>query len=669
MASPFPTLLSPIRLGAHVLRNRVVMGSMHTRLDTLDRPVERQAAFYAARARGGVALVITGGVAPNADGRMEEDAAVMASAGDAEEKRPIVEAVHAEGALIVMQILHAGAYAKLPAPVGPADYRAPINPRAARALSTAEVEQTIADHVRAAELAGLAGFDGVEVMGSEGYLIAEFAVPRTNTRSDRFGGDIGGRGLLATEIVRGIRARMGPGFLIVFRISALDLIEGGNSGAEIAALAQAIEAAGADALDTGIGWHEAQVPTIAYPVPRAAFAFATRALRQAVGIPVMATNRINTPEVAEALLAEGTADLVSLARPLLADPDFVAKAATGRADEIAPCIACNQACLDYIFSARPATCLVNPRAGRELEAWGARSSGRRVAVVGSGPAGLAAATEAAAAGHAVTLFEAATETGGQLLVARKVPGKSEFDGLVRYFRRRLDVTGVTVRTGARVGAAELAGYDAVVLAAGIVPVMPDIAGIGHAKVVPYLDILAGRTVAGPRVAIIGMGGIAVDVAEFLTGADQDESVAGFHARWGIDPAHAGPGGLVAPVAERPARAVTLFQRSRGRPGERLGKSTFWIHRVRMRTRGVGLVGGVAYERIDDDGLHYTLDGEVRLHRCDTVVVCAGQLPEAGLAAELAAMGVECHVVGGARLASELDALRAIDEGTRAALAL
>jgi 2,4-dienoyl-CoA reductase (NADPH2) len=635
------------------------MGSMHTRLDTLDRPVDRQAAFYAARARGGVALVITGGVAPNAAGRMEEDAAVMATAADAEERRPIVDAVHAQGALIVMQILHAGAYAKLAAPVGPGAYRAPINANAARALSTEEVEQTIADHVRAAVLAGQAGFDGVEVMGSEGYLIAEFAAPRTNQRTDRFGGDIAGRGLLASEIVRRIRARTGPGFLIVFRISALDLIEGGNTGAEIAALAQAIEAAGADALDTGIGWHEAQVPTIAYPVPRAAFAFATRALKRAVGIPVMATNRINTPEMAEALLADGTADLVSLARPLLADPDFVAKAAAGRADEIAPCIACNQACLDYIFGAKPATCLVNPRAGREAEDWTARSTRRRVAVVGSGPAGLAAATEAAAAGHSVTLFEAGVQIGGQLLLAREVPGKGEFDGLLAYFHRRLEVTGVELRLGVRADAAALAEFDAVILASGIVPRMPDIPGIGHPKVVAYADVLTGRATVGGEVAIIGMGGIAVDVAEFLAGGDED-----FQAVWGIDPAIAMPGGLVPARAEAPARRVTLFQRSRARPGERLGKSTFWIHRLRMRARGVGLVGGVAYIGIDDAGLHYVRDGVAQLHPCDTVVVCAGQEPDDGLAAEL-----PCQVVGGARLAGEIDALRAIEEGTRAALAL
>lgn len=670
--SPYPNLLSPLVVGAHTLRNRVVMGSMHTRLEYLDRATEREVAFYAERARGGVALIVSAGCAPNDEGRMEEGSHVLDSAADIGPHRAVTAAVHAHGAKMVLQILHAGRYAKHDRLVGPSDIASHINRRTPRAMSVDDIERTIDDYVRCAELARDAGYDGVEVMGSEGYLITEFTASRTNIRSDGWGGSLENRCRFPIEIVRRIRARLGPSFMIMFRISALDLVEGGLTGAETDFLARAIEEAGADALSTGVGWHEAAIPTISYHVPRAAWGFAVARLKKAVRIPVVASNRINMPAIAEALIAGGEADLVALARPMLADPEFVLKAASGRTDEINTCIACNQACLDYIFSARPVSCLVNPRAGRELDfRCEPATPRRRIAVVGGGPAGLACAVNAAMRGHAVTLFEAGARIGGQLELACRVPGKSEFGELLRYFRRQLEVHGAEIRTNARATAWGLVaeGFDHVVLATGVEPRMPDIPGIDHCKVAGYADILLGVREAGRRVAVIGSGGIAHDVTEFLLSRDHEVDPAGFYAEWGVDTELRCAGGMAVahdPVGER---EITMFQRGSGRPGARLGISTGWVLRSRMKRHHVHTVTGCTYRGIDDRGLHYRVDGVDHVADVDTVVICAGQEPVRALADELREHGIEASVIGGARFAGELDALRAIDEGVSLACSL
>ena len=671
-------LLMPIRVGTTLLKNRVVMGSMHTRLEMEDNGLEREIAFYSARAAGGVALIVTSGCAPNAEGRMEEGAHQLDDEATARAWQPLTRAVHEAGSRMVLQILHAGRYARHDGePVAPSALRAPINPRMPRAMDEADIARTIGDFVRCAELAQLAGFDGVEVMASEGYLINEFTAPRTNRRTDQWGGSVENRCRFGREIVAGIRARLGPDFLILYRISAVDLVEDGRSTDDIDYEARTIAAAGADALDTGIGWHEARVPTIAYQVPRAAFRYATARLKCAVEIPVIATNRINTPELAEDLIASGDADLVALARPLLADPDFVAKTAQGRAVEINPCIACNQACLDYIFTNRSVSCLVNPRAGRELEfALVPAAKPRRVAVVGAGPAGMSCAIEAAARGHAVTLFDAAADIGGQLNLAARVPGKDEFEGLLRYFRQRLAATGVRLQLGARVNAEMLAaaGFERVVVAAGIVPRRPDIPGIDHPRVLSYHEVLSGKAVPGRRVAIIGAGGIGWDLAELLThdAAHDARTPAAFFAEWGVDPSMRAPGGLVptsaagAPVA---VREVTLLQRGTGRPGASLGATTGWILRARLARRGVQILAGCKYLRIDDAGLHVEVAGAERVLAVDHVVIAAGQEPARELVDGLAACGIEAVAIGGAREAKGLDAHAAIGDGLRAALAL
>ncbi len=684
MPAAFPNLLSPIRLGAHTLRNRALMGSMHTRLEAMERGPERLAMFYAQRARGGAGLIVTGGYAPNMDARIDETGPLLITPEQGDVLKPIPRAVHAEGGKIILQVLHPGRYAKIAHPVGASDIPSRINPHKPRALATHEVWQTIEDYVRCAELARDAGFDGVEVMGSEGYLINQFAVPRTNNRNDEFGGSVSNRHRLAVEIVRRTRQRLGTDCLLMYRISALDLVEDGAPAHEISDLARAIEAAGADIINTGIGWHEARIPTIGYVVPRAAWRFAAARVKHAVRIPVIVSNRINTPEIAEQLLASGTADMVSMARPFLADAEFMNKAAQGRSDRINTCIACNQACLDYIFTDRPATCLVNPRAGRELEFAQIRSSGkkRRIAVVGAGAAGLACAVTAAQQGHAVSLYEAAARIGGQLNLARAVPGKQEFDELLRYFRTGVADGGVELRLGEQPSAAQLAAakFDRIVVATGVRARTPQIDGIAHLKVIGYADLLGGRKLAGRRVAVIGAGGIGFDVAEFLlhdvshgVGAANGDTLAQFHAEWGVDTSLAAPGGLrtsdASTFAPSRLREVTLLQRKPEKPGRTLGLSTGWALRAKLERRGLRTLSGCTYERIDDAGLHLRVNGEPRLLDVDTVIICAGQESENALAAELRRVGVKPEVIGGAERAGELDALRAIEQGTRVALAL
>ncbi len=676
MHSSFPRLLSPLDLGRTTLKNRVVMGSMHTRIDTQDQPVRRMAAFYAERAKGGVGLIVTGGCAPNREGLIEPGAPILEAEEQAlAQHRPVVDAVHQAGGKIALQILHSGRYGKHDWLVGASDIRSPINARTPRPLAAGEVERTIEDFVRCALLAERAGYDGVEVMGSEGYLVNQFTAARTNNRTDEWGGSADQRMRFPVEIVRRIRASVGRSFLVIYRISALDLVEDGSSPEEVAALAHAVEAAGADIINTGIGWHESPVPTIAYPVPRGAFRFAVARLKKALQVPVALSNRINTPEIAEEVIASGDADIVSMARPLLADPQFVNKAAAGTPQAINTCIACNQACLDYAFTKKPTTCLVNPKAGREIEFPDAPPKKRlNVAVIGAGPAGLAAATQAAGRGHCVTLYEEEAEVGGQLNLAVQVPFKTEFRETLRYFREMLERTGVKVRLGTRATASELAAsrFDRVIVATGIVPRRLSIEGIDHPSVVSYVDVLSGRVEVGRDVAIIGMGGIGFDIAEFLTSshpAPDRQTVEQFFREWGVDPSTQSRTGLTEALVEKPPRKVTLLQRTPGRAGDRLGVSTGWIHRNRLRRRNVRMITGCTYLKVDEAGLHISVKGETSVLPADTIVVCAGQEVNRQLADELIAVGIKADVIGGAHVAAELDALRAIDEGTRLAYSL
>ncbi len=662
-------LFAPIRIGAHILKNRIIMGSMHTRLEHLDNPLARQVAFYAARAKGGVAMIISGGHAPNEPGLMEPGAPLLVDRTDLPTHRAITAAVHEHGAKMLLQIIHAGRNARQPNLVGASTIKSPIYPFVPHALTSKEIEQTINDFVRCALLAQEGGYDGIEVMGSEGYLINQFTVPRTNDRTDRWGGTLENRLHFPVEIVKRIRADLPRDFLIMYRISALDLVEGGATADEIEAQARAVEQAGADVLNTGIGWHESSVPTIAYAVPRAAWGFATRRLKSIVSIPVIASNRINTPETAEQLIASGVADLVSMARPMLADPAFAAKAKAGQRATINICIACNQACLDYIFTDRVATCLVNPKAGREIEFnEGPPEKLRKVAVVGSGPAGLSAAIHAAWRGHGVTLFEADDMIGGQLNLASRVPGKTEFRELLRYFREQLTEAGVTVRTGTKVSGALLrdGAYDRIVVATGVLPRKPDIPGINHAKVVMYNDLISGRVGAGARVAIIGAGGIGFDVAEFLTAEAADSDSNRFMQEWGVDTTILARGGLAVPARAQSTRSITLLQRSETKLGERLGKTTGWILRSQLKHRSVRTIAGCRYIAIDDSGLTIEVRGKTELIPADTIVICAGQESNLTLADELTDMGLRFDIIGGAEFAAELDALRAIDRGTRLA---
>ena len=674
--SHYPHMLAPLDLGFTTLKNRVLMGSMHTNLEETG-DWNRVAEFYATRARGGVALMVTGGMAPNREGGVFPGASGLFTDQDIANHRIVTDRVHEADGKIAMQILHAGRYAYGKECVAPSAVKSPISPFPPIALDEDGIEKQISDIVTAAKRAQEAGYDGVEVMGSEGYFLNQFLVTHTNKRTDRWGGPYENRMRLPVEVVRRVREAVGPEFIVIYRLSMIDLVPNGSTHEEVVQLAQAIEAAGATIINTGIGWHEARIPTIATSVPRAAFAWVTKKLMGKVGIPVITSNRINTPEVAEEVLATGCADMVSMARPFLADPDFVSKAAAGKAAQIAPCIACNQACLDHTFQMKISSCLVNPKACFETELKVEPTvNAKRVAVVGAGPAGLSAAITAAERGHQVTLFDKAGEIGGQLNMAKQVPGKEEFWGLVDWFRTMLEETGVTVSLGKEISADDLAGFDEVIIATGVLPRDPQIPGQDGPNVVGYVDVLRGKAAAGDRVAVVGAGGIGFDVSEYLVheGESPTENLPEWLKEWGVtDPADQ-RSGLVpeGPQPSAPARQVTLLQRKAEKPGKRLGKTTGWIHRASLMMKDVQMKAGVNYERIDAEGLHISY-GEARerpeVIACDTVVLCAGQVSERSLADALEAKGVTCHVIGGADVAAELDAKRAIDQGTRLAASL
>lgn len=670
----YPSLFAPLDLGFTQLKNRVLMGSMHTGLEEYPDGAERLAAFYAERARHGVALIVTGGIAPAQSGVGMEGGATLNDARQVSHHRIITDAVHNEGGKIALQILHTGRYSYQPQLVAPSAIQAPINRFTPHALNHEEILQLIEDFARCAQLAREAGYDGVEIMGSEGYLINEFLALRTNQRDDDWGGDYANRMRFAVEVVRAVRQRVGNDFIIIYRLSMLDLVENGGTFAETVQLAQAIEAAGATLINTGIGWHEARIPTIATPVPRGAFSWVTRKLKGHVSLPLVTTNRINDPQVADEILARGDADMVSMARPFLADAEILSKAQSGRADEINTCIGCNQACLDQIFVGKVTSCLVNPRACHETKMpVVAATTQKNLAVVGAGPAGLAFAINAAARGHHVTLFDALGEIGGQFNIAKQIPGKEEFYETLRYYRRMIDVTGVTLKLNHHVVADDLQAFDEVILASGIEPRRPPIDGIDHPKVLTYLDVLRDKTPVGSRVAIVGCGGIGFDTAMYLSqpGEPTSQSIADFCVEWGIDTSLQQAGGLrpEGPHLARSPRQIVMLQRKASKPGEGLGKTTGWIHRTTLLSRGVKMIPAVSYQKIDDAGLHVVIGGEARTLEVDNVIICAGQEPRRELAEPLHAAGKTVHVIGGCDVAMELDARRAIAQGTRLALAI
>ncbi|MEX0732723.1 MAG: NADPH-dependent 2,4-dienoyl-CoA reductase [Aquisalimonadaceae bacterium] len=676
MSSPYPHLFSPLDLGFTELPNRVLMGSMHTGLEDRRKDFEKLAVYFAERARGEAGLMVTGGIAPNIAGWLAPFSSRLTSRFHLPRHRLVTNAVHDEGGRICMQILHAGRYGMHPLSVAPSAFQSPITPFRPRELGPGGVERQIEAFAHCAALAREAGYDGVEIMGSEGYLINQFLVTRTNQRTDRWGGPFENRMRFPVRIVERVREAVGPDFIIIYRLSMLDLVEEGSTASEVLQLAQAVEEVGANLINTGIGWHEARVPTIQTMVPRAAFSEVTRRLREHVRVPLIATNRINVPEVAEALLARGDADMVSMARPLLADPDWVVKAREGRSEEINTCIACNQACLDHVFQKKRASCLVNPRACNETELNYVRTRRpRRYAVVGAGPAGLACATILAERGHEVSLFDAGSAIGGQFNMARRIPGKEEFDETLRYFQHRIRITGVDLRLGRQVHVQDLLmeDFDGYVLATGVTPRMPDIPGLEHRSVLSYVDVLAHASPVGKRVAVIGAGGIGFDVCTFLAhppnAAPPDPE--SFFREWGVDPTSLARGGIEGIRAQppQPARSIYLLQRKDEKLGRGLGKSTGWIHRHTLRAQGVEMIGGARYERIDGAGLHIRVGDEARVLEVDNVVICTGQLSRRELYSPLQNTGRPVHLIGGAHVAAELDAKRAIDQASRLAAKL
>ena len=677
MTNPtYPHLLAPLDLGFTTLRNRVIMGSMHTGLEDRFFNYGKLAEFYRERAKGGVGLIVTGGISPNRQGWLLPFGGTMNFIGDIFNHRKVTRAVHEEGGKILMQILHSGRYGYQPFVVSASSKKSPISKFKPKALTERGIEATIRDYARCAKLAKMAGYDGIEVMGSEGYLLNQFLCARTNLRQDSWGGSIENRMRLPVEIIKRIRKTVGDDFIIMYRHSLLDLVEGGNTWDEVLTVAHALEKAGVTILNTGIGWHEARVPTIVTSVPRAAFATVAGRLRREVKIPVVASNRINMPFEANDIIERGDADMVSMARPFLADSQFVLKAASGRADEINTCIGCNQACLDHTFSNKRASCLVNPRACHETElVYKPAAAKRRVAVVGAGPAGLSAATVAAECGHQVTLFDSSDSVGGQFKIAMQIPGKEEFAETIRYFRKKIDLTGVELRLGERVTREQLlaGGYDDVIVATGIKVRMPPIPGIDHPKVLSYIDVLQKKAPVGKRVAIIGAGGIGFDVGEYLLHNPAHPlplPVKTWAGEWGVDLNATTSGGLVKPDAAEPVRQLFLMQRKTSKLGAGLGKTSGWVHRATLTRNGVVMIAGVSYNKIDDQGIHITVGGEERLIPVDNVVICAGQdsltelMPPEGTTG-----GPRFHKIGGAALAAELDAKRAIKEGAELAVSL
>lgn len=677
----YPHLFEPLDLGFTTLPNRLLMGSMHTGLEDRIWNWNKLTAYFVERARGGVGLMVTGGIAPNRRGSLGPLASKLTNRWEVSRHRRLTEAVHQANGRICMQILHAGRYAYHPFSVAPSAIQSPITPFKPKALSTRGVEKQIGDFVRCAMLAKLAGYDGIEIMGSEGYFINQFLVPRTNHRQDQWGGSWENRMRLPVEIVRRTRQAVGRDFIIIYRLSMLDMLSDGNSWEEVVSLGQAIEGAGATIINTGIGWHETRIPTIATSVPRAAFTWVTRQLKGSVSIPLVTTNRINMPHTAEAVLARGDADMISMARPFLADPEWVVKARDDRSDEINTCIGCNQACLDHVFQGKSVSCLVNPRAGHETEIMiGPTAVSKKVAVVGAGPAGLAAACTLAKRGHSVVLFDQADQIGGQFNLAKRIPGKEEFIETLRYFEKQLELHRVTVRLSTRVTVELLAGqsFDEVVLATGVNPRSLDIEGSTHSKVVSYVDVLQSKVSVGSKVAVIGAGGIGFDVSEFLLHEsvpnipDPDaQNIVDFFKTWGVDTQLKRRGGVegLRPNFANASREIWLLQRKKNKMGGSLGKTTGWIHRTSLKGHGVHMWSGVSYEKIDDRGLHIVKDGQSVVLDVDHVVVCAGQESNASLRAPLDALGIRTHLIGGAELAAELDAKRAIDQGTRLAISI
>ncbi len=671
---PYPNLLRPLDLGFTTLKNRVLMGSMHTGLEEEKNGFEKMAAYFAARARGGVGLIVTGGIAPNRAGWVGPFAARMATTGESKKHQVITKAVHAEGGKICLQILHAGRYGYHPLAVAPSAIKSPISPFRPWKMSGSNIKKTIRDFGNTAALAQAAGYDGVEIMGSEGYLINQFLVKKTNHRTDEWGGSYENRMRFPIEIIKEVRKQAGPNFIIIYRLSMLDLVEDGSTWEEVVQLAKAIEKAGATIINTGIGWHEARVPTIATSVPRGGFSWVTKKMMGEVNIPLITTNRINTPEKGEEILAQGHADMISMARPFLADPDFVNKAAQNKADEINTCIGCNQACLDHVFKRKTASCLVNPMACHETElVITPTTNPKRIAVVGAGPAGLSAATVASGRGHKVDLFEAAPRLGGQFNLACQIPGKEEFFETMRYFRKQIALTGVQLHLSTKISVEDLKnkGYDEIIIATGVVPRKINLPGIDHPKVLSYVEVLEKEKEVGDSVAIIGAGGIGFDVAEFLSQRGKSTSLdtAAFMKEWGVDMQLSSRGGLTTPIPEASPRKIYLLQRKHGKLGANLGKTTGWIHRSSLKHRGIEMIAGVKYAKVDDQGLHLEVDGKNRVLKVENIVVCAGQISVRDLVDPLRAQGSKVHLIGGAEEAGELDAKRAIDQGTRLAARL